>query len=208
MPGNEKNGPPNGLSPDDMNSEDSPKRSFDSSEPVDSSRKIADLESALAQLKDQLLRKAAEFENYKKRSENENLSYVRFANENLITRLIPVLDDFERLMKSLQSGGGEGTGENSRAANEAADAYRKGFELIYNKFLKILEANGVKHFEVVGQPFDPQLHDALMMVPRQDVPPHTVLEEIEKGYTMNDKVIRHARVIVSEEPALEEKKTD
>jgi molecular chaperone GrpE len=63
--------------------------------------------------------------------------------------------------------------------------------------LKILDAQGVKHFDVVGTPFDPQLHDALLQVPRNDVPPHTVVEEVEKGYRLHDKVIRHARVVVS-----------
>jgi molecular chaperone GrpE len=169
----------------------------DKSVPVDAAQKIADLDGTVAQLRDQLLRKAAEFENYKKRIENDNLSYVKFANESLITRLLPVLDDIERSMKSLQADAGD-----------SAEGFRKGIELIYNKFLKVLEANGVRHFDVVGEPFDPQLHDALMQVPREDVPPHTVLEEIEKGYMMNDKVIRHARVIVSAEPALVDPNAD
>jgi len=186
----------------DENNAANGKDPVDSSQSPDSNQKIAELGASVSQLKDQLLRKAAEFENYKKRIENDNLSFVRFANESLITRLIPVLDDFERLMKSLQPRSAEDRNEAPPYRDEANESTRKGFELIYNKFRKILEANSVKHFDVVGQPFDPGLHDALMQVAREDVPPHTVLEEIEKGYMMNDKVIRHAKVIVSAEPAL------
>lgn len=152
------------------------------------SSRISDLENSVIILKDQLLRKAAEFENYKKRVENDSVNLIRFANEELIVALLPVIDDFERSLKVKLPPGEPG--------DEFATILR-GIELIYNKFKKVLETNGVKELEVVGKPFDPNFHDALLQVPRVDVPPHTVLEEIDKGYLMNDKVIRHARVIVS-----------
>jgi molecular chaperone GrpE len=153
--------------------------------------KIAELESAVATYKDQLLRKAAEFENYKKRIENEYSSVVKFSTEDLIQKFLPVMDDFERMIKANRRI------ESKESSNE--DVFMKGIELIYSKFRTIMEAQGVKEFEVVGKPFNPELHDALMQMPKADVPPHTVIEEVEKGYTMHEKVIRHARVIVSAE---------
>jgi len=151
--------------------------------------KLAELETSLNQYKDQFLRKAAEFENYKKRVENDSAAMIRFSNEDLIQKLLPVLDDFERMIKANK--------HNQEATSD--DAFMKGVELIYSKFKKILEALGVREFEVVGKPFNPELHDALMQMPREGVPSHTVLEEVEKGYMLHDKVIRHARVIVSAE---------
>ena len=154
---------------------------------------IAELEQNVIQLKDQLLRKAAEFENYKRRTENDFASMVRFSTEELITKLLPILDDFERSMKMNKSRGESGANANS--ADEAG--FFRGVELIFNKFKKLLETHGVKEMEVVGKPFDPAVHDALLQIPKNDVPPHTILEEVDKGYMLHDKVIRHARVIVS-----------
>jgi len=167
--------------------------SLPGSEPAEAGiagQKIAELENSVGQYKEQLLRKAAEFENYKRRVENDYASLVKFSNEDLILRFIPVLDDFERSLKARASSG-ELKGEEEN--------FMRGIELIYSKFKRILESQGVKTFECVGKPFDPNLHDALMQIPRADLPPQTVVEEIEKGYMMNEKVIRHARVIVSAE---------
>jgi molecular chaperone GrpE len=151
---------------------------------------VAELEKQSAQLKDQLLRKAAEFDNYKRRTENDFASLTKFAAENIITQLVPVLDDFNRSLKSIKE----------KAEN---DSLYKGIELIYAKFLKVLEAQGLKTMDVVGKEFNVDVHDALMQMPRADVPPHTVLEEVEKGYLLFDKVIRHAKVVVSAAPAEE-----
>jgi molecular chaperone GrpE len=149
--------------------------------------KVVDLEQSVGQLKDQLLRKAAEFENYKRRTENDYSAMVRFSTEEMITRLLPILDDFERSMKA------------SKAQDGAAEdgSFYRGVELIYAKFRKLLESHDVKEMEVLGKPFDPSLHDALLQVPNSSVPPHTVLEVVDKGYLLHDKVIRHARVVVS-----------
>jgi molecular chaperone GrpE len=152
--------------------------------------KVAELEKLSTQLKDQLLRKAAEFDNYKRRTENDFASLTKFAAENIITQLVPVLDDFNRSLKSIKE----------KAEN---DSLYKGIELIYAKFLKVLEAQGLKTMDVVGKEFNVDVHDALMQMPRADVPPHTVLEEVEKGYLLFDKVIRHAKVVVSAAPAEE-----
>jgi len=152
--------------------------------------RIAELEKQSAQLRDQLLRKAAEFDNNKRRTENDFAALTKYAAENIITQLVPILDDFNRSLKSIKE-----KGEN--------DSLVKGIELIYTKFIKVLEAQGLKTMDVVGKEFNVDVHDALMQVPRADVPPHTVLEEVEKGYLLFDKVIRHAKVVVSTTPAEE-----
>lgn len=149
--------------------------------------KLADLEKNLNQYKDQLLRKVADFENYKKRIENDYVNLVKFANEELLEKLLPVLDDFERSLKVKKS-------EDSMVDNESII---KGVELIFSKFKRILELQGVKSMEVIGQPFDPHLHDALLQIQTEEYPPHTVIQEVEKGYMLHDKVLRHAKVIVS-----------
>jgi molecular chaperone GrpE len=149
------------------------------------SSKIVELENNVNQYKDQVLRKAAEFENYKKRIENETGNIIRYANEELIEKILPVLDDFERSFAALK---------NTNTENESLV---KGIELIYNKLKRILELQGVKPMDVVGQPFDPEFHDALLQIPSAEHPPHTILQEVEKGYLLHDRVLRHAKVIVS-----------
>lgn len=147
--------------------------------------KIEQLETEIEQLKDKLLRKAAEFENYKRRTENDQLNLLNYAAESFIIKLLPIVDDMERTIKHIDS--------------ENNDAIKEGIKLLYNKFIKTLEEQGVKKMETVGKPFDVNFHDALMQQKDDSVPPHTVLDEIETGYLYKDKVIRHAKVIVSEE---------
>jgi len=148
--------------------------------------KITQLESEVTELKDKLLRRAAEFENYKRRTENDQLNLLTYAAESFIQRLLPTVDDFERSLLHI---------------NEAqdVDAIKHGLKLIYDKFMKVLDDQGVKKMETVGQPFNVEFHEALLQRPDDSVEPHTVLEEIEKGYLYKDKVIRHAKVIVSED---------
>lgn len=151
-----------------------------------SEEKVTELENEVAELKDKLLRKAAEFENYKRRTENDQLNLLTYAAESFIQRLLPVVDDFERSLQHI---------------NEAqeVDAIKQGLKLIYDKFMKVLDDQGVIKMESIGQPFNVEYHEALLQRPDDSVEPHTVLEEIEKGYMYKDKVIRHAKVIVSED---------
>ncbi len=153
----------------------------------DLAARLAEAEKQAGLYKDLMYRKAAEFENYRKRAENDAASIVKYANESLIEELLPVLDDFERSLKS------------ANAAKDF-DALSRGIELIYQKLVKNLEKQGLKSFETVGKEFNVAYHDALLQMPRADVAPHTVIEEVDKGYTLNDKVIRHAKVIVSAAP--------
>lgn len=148
---------------------------------------------SIASLKDQLLRKAAEFENYKRRTEQQSMSFAKYASENIILELLPVIDDLSRSLKS-----GKQKLEN--------DPFYKGVELIITKFHKILETQGVKPMETVGKEFNVDFHDVMMQIPRKDVAPHTIVEEIEKGYFLFDKVIRHAKVVVATSPVEEEVK--
>lgn len=134
-------------------------------------------------LKDQLLRRAAEFENYKRRTESEISTLFKYASEGLITELLPVLDDFDRVLKA----------DN----NQDIETLRKGVELIYEKFKKTLEKQGLKEMESTGNPFDVNLHDALLQQESGEVEPNTIIDTVEKGYFLKDKVIRHAKVIVS-----------
>lgn len=155
--------------------------------------KIAELENQVASLKDQLLRKAAEFENYKRRMDQNALTVARYASESIILELLPVIDDLSRSLKS----GLEKSGN---------DPFYKGVELIFNKFHKSLESLGVKPMESLGKEFNVDYHDVMMQVPRADVAPHIIIEEIEKGYFFNEKVIRHAKVVVATSPVAEEVK--
>lgn len=176
-------------------------------------RRIEELEQTAAQLKDQLLRKAAEFDNFKKRTEAETVSVIRFANEDLLLKLLPVVDDLDRSFRALRekapagAAGAPGAAEAAGGANGGAvdparreTAFVSGVELIFGKLKKTLEQVGLKPFESAGKPFDPELHDALLQVPREDLPHHTVVDEIDRGYLLHDRVIRHARVIVSTRP--------
>jgi molecular chaperone GrpE len=170
-----------------MNKEQDENASSETQTQTESENNIQELEKQLNTLRDQLLRKAAEFENYKKRTENEISSLYKYANESLIIDLLPVLDDFDRVMKSWND-------------KHDAETLRKGIELIYDKFKKVLQKQGVKEIDSTGKQFNVNEHDALLQTPVKDVPPNTVTDTIEKGYYLKDKVIRHAKVIVSNEP--------
>jgi molecular chaperone GrpE len=148
--------------------------------------KIGQLENEVLKWKDQYLRKAAEFENYKRRAEVEQLNLIKYSAESFIIKLLPIVDDFERSLKHMED------------SNED-DSIKKGIQLIYDKLMKTLEEQGVKKMDSVGKPFNVEYHHALMQRKVEGTPPHTVLEEIETGYMYKDRVIRHAKVIVNED---------
>lgn len=137
-------------------------------------------------LKDTVLRKAAEFENYKKRSDVEISNYIKYASESLIREFLPVYDDINRSVDSIEKG-------------ETKDfkTLKKGIVHIQEKFKKVLESEGLKEIDCLGKEFDVDLSDAMMQVPRDDVKPHTVVDVVEKGYYLKDKVLRHSKVVVS-----------
>ena len=147
---------------------------------------IGQLENEIAELKDKLLRKAAEFENYKRRTENDQLNLLKYSAESFIVKLLPVVDDFERSIDHMDSA-------------KDVKSIKEGVTLIYNKLMKILSEQGVEKIEAIGKPFDVEYHEAMLQRKAENVEPHTVLDEIEKGYMYKDKVIRHSKVIVSED---------
>lgn len=155
-------------------------------EKSDLEEKIKSLEDEINKYKELALRKAAEFENYKRRTENDQLNLLKYAAESLIIKLLPIVDDLERSLAHM---------------NEETDVMKikEGVQLIYNKFIKVLDEQGVKKIEAVGQPFSVEYHEALLQRPDDSVPPHTVIDELETGYMFKDRVIRHAKVIVSGE---------
>jgi molecular chaperone GrpE len=150
-------------------------------------KKLEETQATVESCRDQLLRKAAEFENYRRRVEIDQMNFVKTANESLIGLLLPVLDDLGRSLKLGKE-------------KKNYEAFYRGVELIQNKFLQILESQGLSPFDSLGEPFDVDLHDALLQVPREDVAPHTVVEEVERGFKLHDRVLRHAKVVVSAEP--------
>jgi molecular chaperone GrpE len=136
-------------------------------------------------LQDRLLRLQAEFENYKKRMAREKADYLKFATESLLVELLPVLDNLERAIAS------------ARAETANREAVVDGIEMIARLFRSTLEKAGVKPMDAVGQPFDPALHQAVAQVECADERDNVVLEEIQKGYLLEGRVLRAAMVKVS-----------
>lgn len=173
---------------DDQDQQATPARQ-DTGEVEQLRAKLEQAEQAAKSFKDQFLRKAAEFENFKRRSEADYLNLIKNANEGLMSALLPILNDFVRSLKHGRE-------------QKDYDSFYRGIELISAKMSKILEVQGLTVFESIGKPFDVGYHDALLQIPRDDVPPHTVIEEVEPGYKLHDKVLRHAKVIVSSAPEI------
>ena len=145
------------------------------------------LDAALEQVekdKQDYLMLMADFDNYRKRMMREKADLLKNASERVLTGLLPVLDDFERGLAAC-------------SANEADEAIYKGMELIYNKFVKYLESNGVKAMDTNGADFNADFHEAIATVPAPDQK-GKIIDTTLKGYTINDKVLRHAKVAVGE----------
>lgn len=145
------------------------------------------LDAALEQVekdKQDYLMLMADFDNYRKRMMREKADLLKNASERALTGLLPVLDDFERGLAAC-------------SANEADEAIYKGMELIYNKFVKYLESNGVKAMDTNGADFNADFHEAIATVPAPDQK-GKIIDTTLKGYTINDKVLRHAKVVVGE----------
>jgi len=156
-------------------------------------KQLSESESLIGTYKDQLLRLAAEFENYRKRVEADRIEFIKYSNEKMIRELLPILDDFERALANSKSK----NPSQSQNSDLAGESFYKGVQLIYQKLFKLLEDKGVKPIDSIGKEFDVTYHDVLMQVPRSDIPPHIIIEEIERGYTLYGKVIKHAKVIVA-----------
>lgn len=138
-----------------------------------------------ADFADKILRLKADFENTRKRVEREKQDFVKFANEGIILELLNILDDLERTVSLAE------------AQKQDPEAFLKGVEMILAHLYEMLKEYGVKPLEARGKLFDPHYHEALMQVEDKELPEHTVMEELQKGYILNDRVIRTAKVKVS-----------
>lgn len=148
--------------------------------------KIAELEKQIEDLKTQQLYKVAEFDNFRKRVMQEKADLIKNGGAKVITTLLPIVDDLERAQQNMDK-------------YEDVAAVKEGVSLIIDKFFKLLAQEGLKKMEVVGQPFDSDLHEAIAMVPGQpDDQKGKVMDCMMAGYTLNDKVIRYAKVAVAE----------
>ena len=147
---------------------------------------VEKLQAELAEVKNQLLYKAAEFENYRKRTLKERAELILNGGEKVITAILPVLDDMERAIAN-------------GSKTEDPQVLREGMELIYQKFVKTLESQGVSKIETKDADFDTDLHEAVAMVPGMgDDKKGKVIDCLQEGYKLNDKVIRHAKVAVGQ----------
>jgi molecular chaperone GrpE len=145
-----------------------------------SEKKSKDAE--LQEIKELLQRTQANFENYRKQTEQRNEEIKEFATKDIILQVLPILDNFELALKNVD--------------HEDHDNFIKGIELIYSQINGVLEDNAVKTMDTEDKEFDPYYHEALMKVD-SDFPENKIVEEFQKGYLMHDKVIRHARVKIS-----------
>ena len=128
----------------------------------------------------------AEFDNFRKRTIKEKADIIKNASEKAMTDLLPVIDDMERAMQAIE-------------ASDNIDSAKEGINLIYNKFIKYLEQNGVKAIDSTNADFNTEYHEAVTIFPAPDEDKKgKVIDTVQKGYTMNDKVIRHSKVVVGQ----------
>ena len=148
--------------------------------------KVAELETVCKEINDKYLRLSAEFDNYRKRTLRERIELTKTAGESVMAGILPVIDDFERAMQSIEAG-------------LDFEATKEGILLIYNKFNEFTRQNGISEIDAVGKVFDTDLHEALTKVPApsKDLK-GKIVQVIQKGYYLNDKVIRFAKVVVGE----------
>lgn len=145
---------------------------------IDTERLSAELQES----RDKYLRLYSEFENFRRRTAKERIELIGSAAKDLVEVLVPVLDDFERALKSFES--------------EADKAAREGIELIYNKFKKVLESKGLKKMEVTkGDAFNDDFHEAITQIPAEKDLEGKIVDVVENGYFLNDKVVRFAKVV-------------
>lgn len=148
---------------------------------------LAEAEEKLANQQDKLLRQMAEFDNYRKRTLKEKAELIKNGGEKTISTILPVIDDLERALQNMKSD------------NEEVKALFDGVELIYNKLLKLLQQEGLEIINTQEQDFNTDFHEAIALVPAPtDELKGKILDCVQNGYTLNDKVIRHAKVVVGQ----------
>ncbi|MDR2702118.1 MAG: nucleotide exchange factor GrpE [Spirochaetaceae bacterium] len=164
--------------------------------PLTSEEKIAELGARLAEANDNYLRKAADFENFRKRMNQEKASAIEYANQALLLDLLTVIDDFERAIKAAETQR-EAAGTDSAQIAAGYNSLYDGISMIEKKLVSQLENKwGLKRFDSAGEPFDPNRHEAIMMEKSAELEEPVVAEDFIKGYTLKDRVIRPAKVKV------------
>ena len=149
-------------------------------------KELEDAQAVIEEQKDKYLRLSAEFDNYRKRTMKEKAELILNGGEKSISSILPVVDDFERAIKTMETA-------------KDVKAVKEGVELIYNKFMATLAQNGVKVIETKDQPLDTDYHEAIAVIPApSEEQKGKILDCVQTGYTLNDKVIRHAKVVVGE----------
>lgn len=159
---------------------------------ADRATEIESLRQELESAQEQLLRNAAEFQNYRRRTEQEKSQLVGLGKTLVIQQFLDIVDDFQRSLEAAE--------QVERDDSEFGPAYRalkEGVDLVYRKFVDELAKLGVQPIEAVGRPFDENEHEAMMQQPDTDAAPGTVIEELQKGYRMGERILRHAKVIVA-----------
>ena len=136
---------------------------------------------------DKFLRLQADFDNYKKRLDRDKIEFIKFANEEIIVEMLRIVDDFERAVEAGKT-------------KHDFDVLYKGVEMIWKDLREFLKQKGVKEIEAKGKPFDPHAHEAMMQEEREDCPEDHVIEELQKGYVLNGRVIRPVKVKVAKKP--------
>jgi molecular chaperone GrpE len=158
--------------------------------------RLSKSEEQIKELEDRLLRLAAEFDNYRKRTNKEFSYLVKNANEKLILQLLDTLDNFQRALDS------------AKTSNDYEN-FHKGVELIYTHMKDLLAKEGLKEIDAIGKPFDPNFHEAVTQAESDEYKEGIVMEEISKGYLLNDRLLRASKVVVSKGKSKEkEKKSD
>ncbi|HBI80606.1 MAG TPA: nucleotide exchange factor GrpE [Bacteroidales bacterium] len=148
--------------------------------------KLAELTAQLEEMKDKYLRLTAEFDNYRKRTLKEKTDILKYASEEVLKDILPVIDDFDRALKVIDT------------ANDL-NAVKEGISLIANKFNDFLKSKGVKEIDAIGKDLDTDLHEAITKIPVQDEDQKgKIVEVIQKGYLLHDKVMRFSKVVVGE----------
>src|SRR5690554_6869455 len=175
-----------GLNQEDNLTEEGVVEGSEEENPEDPKQEIEKLQQKYDELNDSFLRLNAEFDNFRKRTIKEKADIIKNGGERVLLNIISLVDDFERALDSLHQ-------------SEDKDAMLEGMDLIYSKFISFLKQNGVEEIESVGMPFDADTFEAVTTVPAQDESQiGKVIDCIQKGYKLNDKIIRFPKVVVGE----------
>ena len=155
---------------------------------------LTEAQEAMAELNERIIRLTADFDNFRKRAQREKDEARQFANQGLLEKLLPVLDNFEMALT---------------AVKDADPSVRDGVQMILDQLLGVLKESGVEPVDAMGQPFDPNLHEALSQEETTEVEEGTVVQQVQRGYKLNDRLVRPARVVVAKAPgAAEEAPTE